>query len=87
MKSIKFGLGTSGIMGSAITDRGRISLLDHAYQNNITHFDTAPLYGQGDAEKVLGKFISDKRDKITLTTKFGLFPTPCSICQSCQSSC
>lgn len=75
MTQLKLGLGTSGIMGTAMTDRGRVAILEHAYQQGIMHFDTAPLYGQGDAEKVLGKFINHKRDQVTITTKFGLFPT------------
>ncbi len=61
-------------MGSAITDRSRTKLLDCAYSLGVTHFDTAPLYGMGEAESLLGKFIQDKRDKLTIATKFGFNP-------------
>ena len=70
----RLSFGTSGIMGSALTDRGRVKLLDAAYDNGITHFDTAPLYGQGDAEKVLGSFYKTKQDGVTIATKYGLMP-------------
>lgn len=61
-------------MGAALTDRGRLRLLEEALELGITHFDTAPLYGQGLAEEVLGRFARGRRDRITITTKFGLLP-------------
>ena len=74
VSAIKFGFGTSGIMGAAISNKGRLGLLEHAFQCGIRHYDTAPLYGQGDAERVIGEFASNKRDSVTITTKFGLSP-------------
>jgi predicted aldo/keto reductase-like oxidoreductase len=49
-----------------------IRLLETAFDGGITHFDTAPLYGQGYAEDITGRFIKNKRDRVTITTKFGL---------------
>jgi len=40
----------------------------------IRHFDTAPYYGYGEAERVLGEFLREKRDHVTVTTKFGIQP-------------
>jgi aryl-alcohol dehydrogenase-like predicted oxidoreductase len=68
------GFGTSGIMGAALTTSRRLRLLEAAYAHGIRHFDTAPLYGQGEAESLLGQFSRGKRDSITITTKFGLTP-------------
>lgn len=68
------GFGSSGLMGSAITDSGRLALLNFAYDLSIAHYDTAPLYGLGDAEKVLGKFLKRKRSSVTVATKYGLSP-------------
>ncbi|MFN5695656.1 MAG: aldo/keto reductase [Cyanobacteriota bacterium] len=70
----RLGFGTAGLMGAALTDRGRLRLLEEALELGITHFDTAPLYGQGQAEEVLGRFARGQRDRITITTKFGLLP-------------
>lgn len=61
-------------MGAALTSRGRLRLLDAAFEAGIRHFDTAPLYGLGLAEEVLGRFARRCRSEITLTTKFGLEP-------------
>jgi aryl-alcohol dehydrogenase-like predicted oxidoreductase len=64
-----------GFGGAAITSVGSLrkimKLLNFAYDNGINHFDTAPLYGKGYSEIIFGKFIEDKREKITITTKFG----------------
>jgi aryl-alcohol dehydrogenase-like predicted oxidoreductase len=51
-----------------------LSVLQAAYEQGITHFDVARLYGLGWAEGVLGEFLRGKRDRITVTTKFGLKP-------------
>ncbi len=61
-------------MGSALTSAGRLRLLEVAFEEGISHFDTAPLYGQGQAESLLGSFARSRRDALTITTKFGLFP-------------
>lgn len=63
-------------MGAALTTRGRLNLLDTAFDHGIRHFDTAPLYGQGEAESLLSRFIRSRRNAITITTKFGLRPRP-----------
>ena len=70
----KIGFGTSGIMGAALTDRGRLKLLNSVYDLGVLHFDTAPLYGMGEAENLIGKFVRDKRDSVTIATKYGLNP-------------
>lgn len=49
-----------------------LKILNLAYDNGITSFDTAPLYGQGYSERVLGSFLKGKREKIAVSTKVGL---------------
>jgi aryl-alcohol dehydrogenase-like predicted oxidoreductase len=65
-----------GFGGTTLTTlkslRDSLQLLDLAYECGVRHFDTAPLYGQGYSEVIYGKFLKDKRQHITLTTKFGL---------------
>jgi aryl-alcohol dehydrogenase-like predicted oxidoreductase len=63
--------GTAGL--SSLPSQGRaMRLLELAYAGGIRHFDTAPLYGQGYAEWVLGRFLSKKGKQISLTGKFGM---------------
>lgn len=59
---------------SNFSEKQAINNLEVAFENGITHFDVARLYGFGLAEGILGKFAKGKRDKITITTKCGLFP-------------
>ncbi|MBX2931846.1 MAG: aldo/keto reductase [Chitinophagaceae bacterium] len=49
-----------------------IKMLELAYDNGITNFDTAPLYGRGYSEEIVGSFIRNKRSKVVVTTKVGL---------------
>jgi len=49
-----------------------LNILEKAYDEGITHFDTAPVYGNGFSEKIVGRFIKNKRSKVTITTKCGL---------------
>lgn len=65
-----------GFGGASLTSffssRDSLRLLNQAFDFGITHFDTAPLYGRGYSEIILGKFAREKRTKISITTKFGL---------------
>lgn len=60
---------------AADSTRERLALLAGAYDCGITHFDTAAYYGYGEAERLLGRFLVGKRDKVTITTKFGIEPS------------
>ncbi len=51
-----------------------VRTLEVALEQGITHFDVARLYGFGQAEGILGEFLRGKRDRVTVTTKFGLRP-------------
>lgn len=49
-------------------------LVDAAIEAGITYFDTARLYGHGQAERILGQLSPSKRQKLTIATKVGIFP-------------
>jgi aryl-alcohol dehydrogenase-like predicted oxidoreductase len=72
------GYGTWGFGGrdyGPITLKKSLSLLEYAYKNNILMLDTAPLYGNGRSEKIIGSFLKKKdRKKIILSTKCGMLP-------------
>jgi len=69
----KIGFGTTSLLALS-SERDRQTLLCRALESGITHFDTAPYYGYGEAEKILGRFIKSRRDEVTITTKFGIQP-------------
>lgn len=70
----RLALGTAQLHHTASLP-ARVRLLEEAFDLGITHFDTAPLYGDGSTEEALGLAAKGKRDTITLGTKFGLLPT------------
>ncbi|MBB4079510.1 hypothetical protein GGR28_002135 [Lewinella aquimaris] len=70
---VNLGFGTSSL-GRNNTVRGAVRNLETAFDQGVVHFDTAPAYCFGHAEMLLGKFIRDRRDAVTVTTKFGITP-------------
>jgi aryl-alcohol dehydrogenase-like predicted oxidoreductase len=55
-----------------------IEILKFVYDNGVRWFDTAPLYGNGYSERILGGFIKslskNDRAELRVVTKFGLGP-------------
>jgi aryl-alcohol dehydrogenase-like predicted oxidoreductase len=50
-----------------------VSAIKAAYENGVTSIDTAPVYGQGLSEEIVGEAIKDlPRDKVQILTKYGL---------------
>jgi D-threo-aldose 1-dehydrogenase len=73
MALAQLGFGTSQLMGR-IGRKESLRLMEVAYDAGIRHFDTAPLYGLGAAEAMVGEFATGKRAHITIATKFGIRP-------------
>jgi D-threo-aldose 1-dehydrogenase len=69
----RVGFGCSNLLGDKPAKVG-LGLLYTAYESGIRHFDVARVYNYGDAEGLVGEFAAGKRDKITISTKFGLMP-------------
>lgn len=81
-------IGQSGIQASAITfgawaiggwmwggaDRKQaLEAILASYEHGVTAIDTAPVYGQGTSEEILGEALKTlPRDKVQVLTKFGL---------------
>lgn len=67
----RFVFGTASLF-SAGRERERARLLDAAVDAGFTHFDTAPYYGFGTAERDLGA-LAKRHRHVTITTKVGLY--------------
>lgn len=65
------GFGTAYLTGG-LEARGNRRLVDAALDAGIRHFDTAPLYGLGLAEDVLGEALASRRDHVTIASKVGV---------------
>jgi aryl-alcohol dehydrogenase-like predicted oxidoreductase len=68
-------MGMSDFYGSA-DEQEAINTIHYALDNGINFLDTADMYGIGANEKLVGKAIKGKRDKLVLATKFGSVRSP-----------
>jgi len=70
LKVSKISLGSWLTYGNAIEKETAIATIDKAYELGINFFDTANVYAQGDAEKVVGQALRRyNRDSYVLATK------------------
>jgi aryl-alcohol dehydrogenase-like predicted oxidoreductase len=53
-------------------DEAAIRAIQRGIDVGITCVDTAPMYGMGHSERVVGKAIADRRDRVIVATKCGL---------------
>lgn len=61
-------------LASLPSPRQARDLLEGAFDLGIRHFDTAPVYGRGYSERLLGDFLRGRRQQVSVATKFGLPP-------------
>ncbi|MFD2285514.1 aldo/keto reductase [Pedobacter petrophilus] len=71
---ITFGAWAAGGWMWGSTDRNdAINAIKASYDLGVTSIDTAPIYGQGDSEEIVGDAIKGiSRDKLQIVTKFGM---------------
>ena len=55
-----------------ISETDAFKLLDTAIYLEVLRFDTAPIYGFGRSEEILGKYFKQKRESIEIMTKGGV---------------
>lgn len=66
-------LGGQGTWGHMTKEAG-IKLVQDALENGVTFFDTAPNYGHGNSELILGEALKGHRDQVVINTKVGHGP-------------
>nr|WKN35720.1 aldo/keto reductase [Tunicatimonas sp. TK19036] len=74
VSAITFGAWAAGGWMWGKTERSEaIKAIQAAYDEGVTSIDTAPIYGQGTSEEIVGEAIKDiPRDKVQILTKFGM---------------
>jgi len=75
IRASRIGLGTWAIGGlewGGADDDAAIATIQSALDLGITLIDTAPVYGQGHSEEVVGRALKGRRDRAILATKVGL---------------
>lgn len=62
-----------GWMWGGANRQDAVRAIRAAYDEGVTSIDTAPVYGQGTSEEIVGQAIEGiKRDKVQLLTKYGM---------------
>jgi aryl-alcohol dehydrogenase-like predicted oxidoreductase len=74
--------------GREVDQTASLPILDHAFEQGITLFDTAEAYGQGASERVVGEWMRSRnlREKIVLATKINGTLTRRRIIESTEAS-
>lgn len=74
VSAITFGAWAAGGWMWGSTDRNdAIEAIKASYDVGVTSIDTAPIYGQGTSEEIVGEAIKGiSRDKVQILTKFGM---------------
>ncbi|GAA4165823.1 aldo/keto reductase [Chryseobacterium ginsenosidimutans] len=74
ISAITFGAWAAGGWMWGSTDRNEaVEAIKASYDVGVTSIDTAPIYGQGTSEEIVGEAIKGiSRDKVQILTKFGM---------------
>jgi aryl-alcohol dehydrogenase-like predicted oxidoreductase len=59
-----------------VDDTESLATLHRAVDLGVTFIDTANIYGSGNNERLIAKLLADRRDEVTLATKFGISGNP-----------
>jgi aryl-alcohol dehydrogenase-like predicted oxidoreductase len=59
-----------------VDDTKSLATLNHCLDVGVTFIDTANIYGGGENERLIAKLLRDRRDEVTLATKFGITGNP-----------
>jgi aryl-alcohol dehydrogenase-like predicted oxidoreductase len=62
-------------LGSRTDRRLALNAVTAAADQGINFFDTAPFYGQGESERIIGAAFRKRRSQIVVATKVGLYPS------------
>jgi aryl-alcohol dehydrogenase-like predicted oxidoreductase len=77
------GFGAWGIGGRTVgatsygetDDAVSLRALDEAFDNGVTFYDTASVYGDGHSEELIGACFKERRDRVVMATKAGILPS------------
>jgi 1-deoxyxylulose-5-phosphate synthase len=74
--------------GREVDLQSSLLIMDHAFEQGITLFDTAEAYAQGESERVVGEWMKSRhsRDKVVLATKISGLLTRQRVVASAEAS-
>ena len=74
LRVTRIGYGAMSLAGAygEIDDAAAVELLGSLIGEGVTFIDTANVYGAGRSEELVGRFLKDHRDEVTVATKVGI---------------
>src|ERR1700741_3217079 len=76
VSAIGFGAGALTSAYGDVDDAESLATLNRCLDLDVTFIDTANVYGGGNNEPLMAKLLADRRDEVTLATKFGIASNP-----------
>src|ERR1700759_1185836 len=76
VSAIGFGAGALASIYGDVDDAESLATLNRCLDLGVTFIDTATVYGGGDSERLIAKLLANRRDEVTLATKFGIASNP-----------
>src|SRR6476620_5465852 len=76
VSAIGFGAGALTSAYGDVDDAESLATLNRCLDLDVTFIDTADVYGGGSSERLIAKLLADRRDEVTLATKFGIEGNP-----------
>src|SRR6476661_8229815 len=76
VSAIGFGAGALTSAYGDVDDAESLATLNRCLDLDVTFIDTADVYGGGSSEQLIAKLLADRRDEVTLATKFGIASNP-----------
>ena len=70
IKVSSLSLGTM-MFGGQTSEADSFAIINYAFEQGVNFWDTANVYNQGESERIVGKALKGRRDKIILATKVG----------------
>lgn len=76
VSAIGFGAMALAPVYGEVDDAESLATLHRCLDLGVTFIDTANVYGGGENERLIAKLLADRRDEVTLATKFGIASSP-----------
>lgn len=76
VSAIGFGAMALTPVYGAVDDTESLATLNRCLDLGVDFIDTANVYGGGENEKLIARLLADRRDDVTLATKFGITGNP-----------
>lgn len=76
LTTARLGYGAMGLAQTygPVDEAAALTTLHHVVDAGIDLVDTADLYGSGANERLVARLLADRRDEVTVATKFGIVP-------------